>query len=141
MAPFPFERLPYEMKLEVIEEMAPAYSLPEGRWPTGIGAPRERAIVPKLLLSCKSIRAIVKDMRRVVAVAPDFRVIFTFDLKRDTLQVEDMRLPRFEVNGKAESLPIRRLVTRALKPVPPAGVHVTRFRKYLFPLLLPHSDH
>ncbi|KAM0191686.1 hypothetical protein ACHAPQ_008850 [Fusarium lateritium] len=123
---FPFTLLPQELKLEVMDNTIPKYTLPERIRANGnILVREERKKVPKLLLSCKPIREIVKHMRRVVAVASDSRVLFTFDLRRDTLLVQGMRLPRFEVEGKGKLLPVRRLITRTSLPVVATGVQLT----------------
>jgi hypothetical protein len=138
----PFGSLPLELKLEILENVIPKYTLPEKIRANGaVVARAERDQVPRLVLSCQMIRGIIKDMRRIIAVSHDSRVLFTFDLKRDTLLIRNMRLPRFEVGGKAEMLPIRRIITRINTPAIPTGVQPTSHRKYPILHQLLYPDH
>ncbi|KAI6767619.1 hypothetical protein HG530_005628 [Fusarium avenaceum] len=119
---FPFERLPHELKLDIIEEVIPQYTLPQEILAIdGF----ERTTVKPLLLSCRLIRDIVKDKRRLVAVHQNSRVMFTFDLNRDTLLVYDMQLPKFQINGESAKLPVRKILTKSPTPVIPTGINPT----------------
>jgi hypothetical protein len=128
---FPFNRLPTELKMKIIQAVIPGYTLPEKiRGNDTIVARAERQQVPSLLDSSVMIREIVNDMRRVIAVSHDSRMLFTFDLNRDTLLVQHMQLPRFVVDGSDEMLPVRKIITKSTTPIIPTGVHPNAFRKY-----------
>lgn len=112
--------------MDVIEEVIPQYTLPQETLANG---GFERTTVKPLLLSCQSIRNIVKDKRRLVAVHQNSRVMFTFDLNRDTLLVYDMQLPKFRIHGNPGKLPVRKILTKSPTPVIPKGIHPTEDRK------------
>jgi hypothetical protein len=127
---FPFNRLPNELKIKIIQDVISGYTLPEKIRGNGIVARAERKQVPSLLDSSVMIREIVNDMRRVMAISHDSRMLFTFDLIRDTLLVQHMQLPRFVVDGSDEMLPVRKIITKSTTPIIPTGVHPNAFRKY-----------
>lgn len=87
MQPFPFQRLPLELKIKIIREAMTRLIVPDYHDESDLpGSFADQIWVANILLSCREIQSIVKSIRKVSASAPGV-VIFRLDPTRDTLLV------------------------------------------------------
>jgi hypothetical protein len=121
MEPFPFQRLPLELKIQIIREALPRLIVPEYLDTFKPYSWAERVWVGNLTKSCKEIRSIVNNSRKIVAFGHG-GIFFRLDPIRDTLLVKEMCLPRIEstkdwdpaISGlDHHALPIRSLMTQS----------------------------
>ncbi|KAF4957347.1 hypothetical protein FSARC_11346 [Fusarium sarcochroum] len=131
MAPFPFQRLPMEIKIKIIRNLLPETIVPESRAGDAVIITGELAAADSLKRSCPEIREIIEHIRPLKAVDQKGVFMFSFDPDRDTLVVWDMNLPRMignfnwipsdgPVSGLDDgALPIRRLLTCSTYIMPP----------------------
>lgn len=122
MEPFPFERLPLELKIKIIHEALPRLIVPENfNTSDKPYSQAEQYWVGNLQRSCKEIQYIVNNIRKIVAFDHG-KVLFRLDPILDTLLVKNMCLPSIgstkdwnpatsDLDRRA--LPIRRLMTRS----------------------------
>lgn len=130
MVPFPFQRLPPELKIKIIHEALPRLILPENfDTPDKPYSQAEQYWVGDLQKSCKGIRSIVNNIRKIVAFDHG-KVLFRLDPIRDTLLVKEMCLPSIEStkdwdpatsNLDRHALPVRRLMTQSHYIMDPNG--------------------
>ncbi|KAM0326485.1 hypothetical protein ACHAPQ_007668, partial [Fusarium lateritium] len=96
MEPFPFQRLPLELRIKIVREALPSLIVPEYICdPDQPISWAERVWVAKLTESCKEIQSIVENIRKIVGFG-NGRVLFRLDPIRDTLLVKQMCLPDIE---------------------------------------------
>ncbi|KIL95617.1 hypothetical protein FAVG1_00354 [Fusarium avenaceum] len=132
--PFPFQRLPLELKIKIIHEAIPRLIIPENLYaPDKPISSAERVLIGDLTSSCKEIRSIVNNSRKIVAFGYG-NILFRLDPVRDTLLVKNMCLPYIESKKDwnrdiwevpRRGLPIRRLMTqsRAISRPKPNGLY------------------
>jgi hypothetical protein len=129
MEPFPFQRLPQELKTKIIREALPRLIIPEYFDTFKPYSQAEGACVNNLTNSCKEIRSIVNRIRKTVAFGHG-KVFFRLDPIRDTLLVNEMCLPKIESTKDWDpaasgldhhALPIRSLMTQSYCIMAPRG--------------------
>ncbi|KAF4442659.1 hypothetical protein F53441_11700 [Fusarium austroafricanum] len=126
MEPFPFERLPMELKENVILNLMPGTIVPVISDGLLGPSPKNKLQFKYLAESCPEIRAICNRLRRLVFTdIHNDRELFRLDPLRDTLQVRNMELPPLKrsnawrpdkIPGRhPEALPVRKLLTVSLR--------------------------
>lgn len=130
MEPFPFQRLPPELKIKIIREALPRLIVPEDF--DTLDKPYSQAEqywIGDLQKSCKEIQYIVNNIRKITAFDHG-KVLFRLDPIRDTLLVKKMGLPNIESTKDWDpatsgldrhALPIRRLMTQSYCVMSPIG--------------------
>ncbi|KAJ4264514.1 hypothetical protein NW762_005716 [Fusarium torreyae] len=130
MPGFPFDKLPKELQLEIINLALPSLIVtcdaPFSHWyPGTIKFKDGRSLLP-LKLTCRSIYEAVSKLRYVEAIEQSPRHtqqrVFRFNPKKDILQLRDMDLPQIHPGSKQNlDLPIERLVSVSSRILEPLG--------------------